>query len=191
MAGSTRSLRPSKLAAACLAGAMTLSLVAVVHGDDFGTGPPDTGWFADGSGHSFCLTTGFNMGDVARFAMDDSLDADTDMHDIEDSSCGSETDVWFFEGDLPTGTRGQYICQIRNGVVCISADVTLDKAEIDIGSFDWEDRRKTACHEVGHSVGLQHGDGKFDCMINGEIPDQGAEWRHYSGHHIGHIDDRY
>jgi hypothetical protein len=68
----------------------------------------------------------------------------------------------------------------------------LDPAELNQGSGDHEDKQKTACHEVGHSVGLQGGPSKPDCMRNGEIPDLSLQWRKFSDHHIfDHINPTY
>ena len=54
---------------------------------------------------------------------------------------------------------------------------------------DWEDRRKTAVHEVGHSVGLGHD--TISAMKQGEIPDSSLTWRTFSADDITHINDEY
>ena len=79
-------------------------------------------------------------------------------------------------------------------MICIASDIELDFAELDDGpndtsDDDWEDRRKTAVHEVGHSIGLGHD--TISTMRQGEIPDTSLTWRRYSGHDITHINDEY
>jgi hypothetical protein len=148
--------------------------------------------------HTFCFASGFDatLEDEARFAMNTSLDRDTVMTADFASSCDEWTDVKWNDADLPGDTRGDSMCLdplgIEGQAKCYAARIRLDPDEINEGSDDAEDRKKTACHEVGHSVGLQHGDDKSDCMRNGEIPDTTAQWRTFNGHHIGdHIDPAY
>lgn len=110
-------------------------------------------------------------------------------------ACDTTVDVKWLDANLPDGYRGQYECISLNTstLICTASKVTLDPDELNIGTGDHEDKQKTACHEVGHSVGLQHGDTKPDCMRNGEIPDLSVQWRRYgSGHHIpDHINPTY
>jgi hypothetical protein len=78
------------------------------------------------------------------------------------------------------------------GGICYHGQIILDPTEIDKGTDDDADRKKTACHEVGHSVGLQHGDNKLDCMIIGEIPAPTGQWKTFGTHHINdHINATY
>ncbi len=79
------------------------------------------------------------------------------------ASCDSSTDVEWLDANLPFETRAQYVCANLSGSICLASEVTLDPAQINIGSNDPEDRKKSACHEAGHSVDLQHGDNKTDC----------------------------
>lgn len=118
------------------------------------------------------------------------LDQTTDMTS-QAQSCLNYTDVWWYKADLPAGVRGQRVCVVVGDIpsVCDRSNVSIDFAEVDIGSNDWEDRRKTACHELGHSVGLNHD--TASCMISGEIPSVGEQWRRYSSHDVGHINAQY
>jgi hypothetical protein len=65
----------------------------------------------------------------------------------------------------------------------------LDYPQLDVGINDWYDRRKTAVHEVGHSVGLGHD--AISAMISGEVPSIALVWRRYSPHDIGHLNANY
>ncbi len=108
-------------------------------------------------------------------------------------ACQLSTDAWVYDANLPGAVRGQYVCNSGQliGNLCYSSSVTVDPAQLRIGSYDNDDIKKTFCHETGHSVGLMHGNFQVDCMINGEIPAPTSQWKHYSEHHIEHINAQY
>jgi hypothetical protein len=140
--------------------------------------------------HTYCYTEGFvtdpSVADYAMAVLGNTTDM-TDLYPIDPAFCSfRQTDAWWWEEDLPAGTRGMRTCELNGGPgICQSNDLKLDFAELDIGSSDWEDRRKTAVHELGHSVGLGHD--TISAMISGEIPDTSLTWRTYSQHDIDHI----
>jgi hypothetical protein len=153
---------------------------------------------ADNSTHTYCFTPGFtNFRDVGTYAMN-VLDTTTDMvsqFPTTPEFCeAAQTDVWWFASNLEPGVRGRISCTgfYTNGR-CWSFNVQLDFAELDVGDLDWEDRRKTAVHEIGHTVGLSHNtaDGANSAMISGEVPNAGIQFRRYSQHHINHINASY
>jgi len=176
--------------------ALTLAATASpVLGDEFGTSDGDTGPFADSAIHEYCWGPGFDaaLKDNATAAFVN-LDAQTDMSDSFLPVCNvTTTDVWWFDADLPGTVRGQYKCVtwVVFDSICNSSDITLDPAQINIGDFDQLDTTKSACHEVGHSVGLTHITGGDDCMMNGQIPNENAQYQRYNAHHVGHINGRY
>lgn len=71
----------------------------------------------------------------------------------------------------------------RDGDVCRSYRLRFDGSNIT--SFD--DWLQTTCHEIGHSVGLAHGN-ESDCM--GTRHDE-PRFRIYDGHHVDHINDLF
>jgi hypothetical protein len=52
----------------------------------------------------------------------------------------------------------------------------------------WHNRRKTAVHELGHSVGLGHD--TISAMITGSVS-TALQWRRCRSHDIGHINSHY
>lgn len=146
---------------------------------------------ADGSVHTYCPTSSFVFEEkkqVAEYAMY-YLDATTDMSDSA-GSCQNSTDVWWFNANLTGSLRGSRVCAVAaSSTVCDRSNVSLDFQQLDIGSNDWYDRRKTSCHELGHSVGLNHD--SSGCMISGEVPSTATSWLRYNSHDVGHINDQY
>ena len=143
---------------------------------------------ADSSIHTFCFILFEGDQNVATYAMS-VLDSTTDMSDLQIDSCEMETDIYWQDLDLPGSIRGQYQCIFYTEDMCDSADVRLDWEELDEGEHDWEDRRKTAVHEIGHSVGTNHD--TVSAMITGEIPNTDIQWRRFSTHDIDHINESY
>lgn len=191
-------MRFGRRTAVLLVIAVSLAIPVPARADNFGTGPPNTGWLADSSLHTFCYSVALEpqYHDNANYAFYTSLDQATDMNvrdDTGSSNCLTTADVFVFDANLAPGTRGTYRCVYfvgGNPPVCDHSEVVVDPAEIFIGVNDEEDLTKSFCHEIGHSVGLTHG-GNTDCMLNGEIPDAGVKWRSYDSHHKSHINTQY
>lgn len=154
--------------------------------------------------HSYCYTADFTRGtdpNLGEAAMRE-LDVSTQMTvSFEGFDCRlvelrrpRVVDVWWWEIDLPAGGRGQWACQTLGPVGrCASANVIVDFAQVDVGVNDALDRQKTAVHEVGHSVGLDHHSPQaHDCaMVSGEIPSTDVKWRRYDPHDVGHINNHF
>lgn len=131
--------------------------------------------------HTFCWTSSFTstpLRNAAANAMAN-LDSQTRYFDTA-TGCTSVTDVqWEQVGSA--NYFGLYECITYNAVgECDRSRVTLNNAwpmDNDI------QRRKTACHELGHSVGLLHDNG-LGCMISGSVS---AETSTYDAHDVGHM----
>lgn len=150
---------------------------------------PGTGLVADDSIYDYCLNSSFSTDVWVAHDAASTLDDTTDMTDSY-TTCVSYTDAWWFEADLDPGVRGLTYCvsEVSPGV-CDSNDILMDIAEIDAGSNDWYDRRKTSVHEQGHTIGLDHD--TESAMISGEVPSTSTQWRTYSSHDVGHINTQY
>lgn len=178
---------------------VTLAVVAIAIGaspalaDDYGTGGSNTGWHPDPNLHTWCHGSGFDaaLHNNALYAMNTSLDRDTDVTDFFASCNHTTTDVEWLDANLPDAIRGQYQCKVLNSGICNHSHVILDPAELNIGIDDDQDTTKTACHEAGHSVGLTHITGGSDCMRNGELPFPDEIYYTYNAHHISHINGAF
>jgi hypothetical protein len=158
---------------------------------------------ADGSPHDYCLTSGFTTQPALAHAAMNVLANTTDFDRTNRGACtGNRTssliDVWWFELDLPGTTRGQEQCRV---VIpgssspfrlphCETADVRIDYVQLDIGDNDAQDREKTAVHEVGHSVGLDHHT-HLCAMRSGAIETTDVAERRYHADDITMINDNY
>jgi len=146
-------------------------------------GPPNSGGKPDNFEHTFCW--GFTFGDAdlrdaATFAMGN-LDTQTLYFDTG-VACSSATDV-IWESEPALGARGDWTCLATNAVgECERSRVRLNPTQL----ANNNNRRKTACHEGGHSVGLTHVDNGDDCMRNGAV---NGGFETYNAHHVSHMND--
>lgn len=158
---------------------------------------PET-WLADGNFHTYCLTSTFTTAPAVAHNAMSVLDSTTDFTIGQDASCLDGTDIWWWQSDLPAGTRGQASCfAFHADGTCSSNDINIDFPELDLGANDAEDREKTAVHEVGHTIGLgHHSPAAHDCaMRSGDITTfadpLNIKWRRYHAHDIEHINAQY
>lgn len=140
--------------------------------DPFGVGGSNTGWLADNHDHDWCWSTNFTVQTMRDHA--------TDSHNYLNSSatnfsggsfqtCNSGTDV-YWQAFNTTAYRGQYQCDDRSGNVCDNADVRIST---NTSTLPTNERRKTMCHELGHSTGATHHSvSGWGCMISGTSTSQ-------------------
>jgi len=104
------------------------------------------------------------------------------------SACNSLTDlVWMQVSGI--GARGDYSClAFNNEGECERARLRLNPDVLTNAA----NRLKTACHELGHSVGLKHGisgvdnTSYVDCMRSGAIT---SGFNNYDAHHVTHANN--
>jgi hypothetical protein len=175
-----------------------LLLVAVgVFPDDGGAdGYPGTndGRRTEDSWFNYCVTSGTSSShaDALKYGPV-VINSTTDLNGGL-SSCGSNTDLHLISGFLPGTVRGRLTCwNPTSSTICNSASMVLDFPQLDVGSNDWYDRRKTAVHEAGHGAGLGHSpSGSADAMVQGAVAGTATVHRRLSSHHIyGHINPTY
>ncbi|MEU7004534.1 hypothetical protein [Nonomuraea sp. NPDC046570] len=117
------------------------------------------------------------------------------------------TDVAWFDMWVD-GAYGEATCKIRTASdsgVCDQAFVKLNTGTLNAAARPHQQYIKTSCHELGHTVGLNHYSalasppeppaGDFsqphDCMMSGDVdkmPDPTGSWLwQYNDHHVNHI----
>ena len=128
--------------------------------------------------------------------------ADATVMSVLGQTCNSTTDIIASNAYLGAGILGRYVCfdYVDQGAnICARSRVQLNEAVIGQYPYRIDGIAKTACHEIGHSVGLQHyntagilaPNGESDCMRSGQVPSTKATWRSYGTHHKSHIDNYY
>lgn len=136
----------------------------------------------------------------------DGVEAQTVVDTVEQSQCGSHTDVRYQQRFIGDDVLGYAPCAVRrpNGN-CDMRDVRIAWGEIRrLAVNDNFEARHTLCHEVGHTLGVRHYSGTTNspdpdgfgwylnsCMISG-IADSGSPWtRQYGEHHRAHINGAF
>ena len=160
---------------------LTFSAMAVpAHADAYGTCTADTGCRPDSYSHNYCFNSA-TSGDflsATRSAMA-YLDSRTTLSAPE-NTCDTNTDVLMSSTTSISG-RGEYLrLRFESGSTCNSARVRMNPNQLD----SLAQARKTACHEIGHSVGPTHGN-TTDCLISGW-----STLSTYNQHHTDHINAR-
>ncbi|HMO53221.1 MAG TPA: hypothetical protein PJ994_01835 [Tepidiformaceae bacterium] len=145
---------------------------------------------------TFCLDSSFSTDTSLAFYAMNVMDQTTELYDTYKSSCDIYTDVWWWEADLPGAVRGRRECYwYGSGNTCLLNDLYLDIAELDSnGTYIWEDRAKTAVHELGHAIGLGHDESQINAMKSGDVVQSSPSslaWRRYSDHDVNHLDTYY
>lgn len=159
------------------------------------------GTVANDSTETFCLGWSFTTDTSLAWYALIVLDQTTDMTYSYHSTCQAYTDAVWWEANLDGTTRGRRECYwYGSGGTCLLNDLWMDFNQIDCGlgsvqycssSYTWEDRAKTAVHELGHAVGLGHDESSSNAMKSGDVSSTAEVWRRYTSHDIGHLDTQY
>lgn len=181
--------------ASALIGIASASLAPLAIADPWGgCEPGDGGCKPDNTGHTFCFTDSMDndprVRDAANYAMNN-MDQQTQLYELR-TMCTDQTDAVFREVNL-VGLRGEYECLdlAPDGPnTCNRAAIRIDNTQIIQDGPEGKEqlnREKTACHEVGHSLGMAHHVSPYDdCMVNGRVS---QDHRDYNQHHREHIND--
>lgn len=154
---------------------------------------------ADNSYHTNCWGNDFNgsgMRDDARYAMRN-LTSQTNMTKNR-TGCNSTIDIVWRSGvpagEDPNRLRGLYRCRtLQNSQECEKSQVWINSSLLNGQSQTTLNRRKTSCHEVGHSGGIAHGGysgngnqihfSSHSCMVSGRIS---SGHQKYNNHQVRH-----
>ncbi|MCP9968258.1 hypothetical protein [Actinomadura madurae] len=150
---------------------------------------------ADNATHTYCIAGG-GWSSARRTSVVwgmNRLANTTDMGAKYESACGPHTDVVWKVKNLEGAERGRTRCTRVNGPKCDSATIWMDFPQLAKGTDDWYDYRKTAVHEIGHTIGFDHhASGSHKCaMRSGEVPSRSIVWRSYTAHDRSHINKTY
>jgi hypothetical protein len=183
-------------AALSMLAAATIVLVlpaTTASADTFGGCNSNEGCLPDNFSHVYCVSGSMNADllTAVEGALQYLHDATNYNVAADGNGCVNTTDLVMIQ-DSALGARGQYSCQLFNSAGnCERANLRFNPNNLPSAN----DRVKTACHELGHSVGLKHGiigvdnDQYTDCMSSGSIP-PGLNFDEYDAHHIAHINAR-
>jgi hypothetical protein len=156
---------------------------APAHANPFGTCNTNVRCIPDAGDHTYCFESSMTSAFQYHATNSMSYVAAYTIYGVAKIGCSGVTDVRFAEANLGSATRGDYSCLLLTlANNCETSKVRLNPVLL----TDGNNRRKTACHEVGHSLGLAHG-GTTDCMLSGPVSTSVAN---YTAHHIAHINSR-
>jgi hypothetical protein len=134
---------------------------------------------------TYCWASAFNdNGDLkaaATYALQNLENQTSYTSQSHFTNCTANTDI-VFRITREAGLRGAYRCVTRNAEGrCQQANIWMNPANL----ANTLNRRKTACHEVGHYGRLVHHDPPYsDCMVSGHIS---SGHQQYNAHHVWHL----
>lgn len=160
---------------------------------------PDTGY------HSYCYSVITPSSAVktqmynAMVYMTDATQANRTYHSSCDLSGAGQTDVvWREEGTTSDSWIGSAQCVVfwsgsspaRCDRYFVKINGALVRAHYSSSTYEANQWRKTACHELGHTLGLDHYPSPYDdsCQRSGWTGTSSAAWtRTWTVHHRDHI----
>ena len=152
--------------------------------DSYGYCYPPTGCRADNFEHTYCFgatMAGNGFQSAAGYGMTNLVNQTRFIKTFM-ANCSANTDVVFKRNDDMYPYIGRYNCLDWVGTTnkCNRARVEFNGSLLK----NTLNKKKTACHEIGHTGGLAHSGNANDCMINGLVSSGHV---HYNAHHVAHL----
>lgn len=153
----------------------------VASADSYGVGPPDAGYRPSTLARTYCYESSVTSTYKSLFglATQYATSATIFSYTVKSTCPGPNVRVQL-STTLGAGVRGDYACtSLTSQSRCWLSRIRFNPNLL----TNTINRHKTACHELGHELGLRHG-GTADCMINGVVT---QSYTTYSTHHLNHI----
>lgn len=134
------------------------------------------------------------------WSRENNLDGSTVINPEYDATLGNHTDVvvrdqnyvdycgkdWMQGSPDTSGTVGLTTCDLTAGAPCDQHTVRINLNYTEKASTDTSEKRNLACHEIGHTLGLQHRDAA-GCMKQG----LSTTYTDYTDHDRAHLTAEY
>lgn len=151
-----------------LVGILTFTSAAPVQADPYGTGTSSTGRIPSSTSLTACFHS--SVTSTFRTQMNASFTYMETYTKYSRTNCPSGTIMpnftWYQSTALGSTVRGRYNCySVTVTLRCARATATLNPDLL----TNANNRRKTACHELGHALGLTHHASGYGCMVNGAV----------------------
>lgn len=183
-------IKIKRLVKVAVTAAICVGLVALgtpANADPYAVGPPNAGYMPLSRTVSSCNHSSVNATyQPVVSASLNYMDTNTSYNRAGCTSGSNSTVTWYVTTSIGSTTRGSYQCQATSSTpgFCQFGYIRLNPNLL----TDATNRRKTACHELGHALGLSHhSSGGYGCMISGAVSTTTSLW---VSHHLFHLEQR-
>lgn len=202
-----RDFYPSKKMVGVLSVVLIMFVSALLGTPDAQADPYPVDGGPDRGNHGFCFDPNHAMNAAVRnraVATMSNVDAQTVVTTARQASCGTKSDVVFQQRPLPNNWIGYAPCarRVPGSSRCDSRHVRIYWGLINSIAVNPNlEARATLCHEVGHTLGLNHyeswvvnPDGIWSlqsCMTSELSVPGNVEYHRYGPHHVAHINNYF
>lgn len=181
---------------------VTLSLTLVAPQASADTWPFNSNFLPDKGNHIYCYSTAAPPTSAVRTQianamayMHNNTSAKRSFHSTCDLGGEGQTDLVWQEVSLSSGAIGDARCVVKWSSGRCDRYLTrlngpLVRSHYSSSTYENRQFRKTACHELGHTLGLDHYPSPYNssCQRSGWTGTISDSWtRTWTAHHRGHI----